>query len=133
MKRKLGLAVALFPFTLVLALAGWKCSTPLHEQADILISTWSGAVKEEQAKHLTECVPQPNTPVCKAINVAGASLNILITATDTYCSGPTPAGQKAWKEGGPCVPVANASQALQAAIGNFNQALNDAKALGVLK
>lgn len=140
-KRWLALDILLF----AILLSGFRCDQPLHEKADLLISTWSGAVKEAQANHRLECTatPQCSTPnvvdkdkcakLCSAINAAGNSLNVLITATDTYCSGPPKEGQKGWKDGGPCSPVASARDALQAAMGNFQQAISDVKALGGIK
>lgn len=120
---------------------------PLHEQADAVISTWSAVVKQAQANHRSDCtsgclVDNDGKPIadkkkcsriCLAINVGGNTLNAMITAVDTYCSGPPAEGQIGWGFGGPCSPVTDAESALRAALGNFETALGDLKALGVVK
>jgi hypothetical protein len=108
--------------------AGNPVPTPstLDQRARDGIATATGFIGKAQEQYLDQCKAAPMGGVCVTIHKAVASQNVAIDALRTYCGfGPVDGLDT------PCKPVANAADALTAALGNLSNIVTDVK--GVIK
>lgn len=111
-----------------LLLVTTACS-PIETKARDTAAALQGAILAAQSQYQTPCTADPTQAACKTISKAVAGQNALITSIEAYCGWSTtnpPADATA-----KCSPVKSAEPALQTAIANADEFLNELK--GVLK
>ena len=115
----------LVPFVLILT----ACPAGVESKGRDTAAALKGALGTAQAEYTAECTADKTKPACTAINRGVSAQNALITALESYCGWSTTAPPP--DQTAKCVPVSSARSALDAAIANANQAINEIK--GVLK
>jgi len=104
----------------------FSCGEPPQNLARDTAAALGGAITTAQTQYQTSCTANKTQQVCQVIDKAVAAQNALITADETYCGWPVGTGTNS---NNPCVPVANATAALQAAIVNANAFITQLKAV----
>jgi hypothetical protein len=118
---------------MVLGLFGCKKSTgptptgtptTLEQRARDGIAGATGFISKAQSQYQTECSANPTMTTCVTINKSIDAQNLTITALKTYCGfKPTDPIETV------CAPVASKADALNSALANLNQLINDVKGL----
>jgi len=115
MRKRIAICL-LFVLTIVMV----ACQ-PFEKSARDSVAAAKGFIEQAQANHKQECVANPNTALCSAINQAVAAQNSAIDALDLYCAG------SAWQSGGACQPNKELEPRVRAAISNLDRMIKDAK------
>jgi hypothetical protein len=97
------------------------------------IATSFGYITWAQAQYKASCVATPTASTCSLITRAIGLQNAAVDALDAYCNGAPLAGNKAWKDGGPCSPQKTLQGALTAALSALNPVIADLKLLATGK
>lgn len=114
---------------LPLGLTGCPSGQTVSQKSRDVIATASGVISNLDSRYKASCEADSSQTVCGAIGHSKAALNVSIDALEAYCEGTPIAGDKPFKDGGPCSPVSTAGDALKSALDNLNRAVADLKAV----
>lgn len=103
-------------------------TTPIEQNARDTSAALGGLLTEAQAQH-QECKDDASPAVCQTISRAVSGQNTLVTSVELYCGWATSAPPP--DTSATCVPVKSTATALQSAINNAQQLINEVK--GVVK
>jgi hypothetical protein len=104
------------------------CPSPESNARDAIAGAY-GFLQNAQDAHLAECVAAPMKTVCAAITAGITYQHAVATALAIYCGGLPAAGAASYADGGVCVPVKTAKQALESAVSNLNNLIVTVKGL----
>ena len=98
---------------------------PLEVTARNVLTASKTAILDVSAGH-PECKLGMTAPtVCKVLNDAVAAHNTAVSALTAYCEGTPAPGVQSYDNGGVCVPIKTASDALASALKNLAPLIKD--------
>lgn len=103
------------------------CPPNKDQSARDAAAALKGLISSAQTEYQSSCSANPQQTTCQTINRGISAQNALITATELYCgwatSGPPP------DQSAPCTPVPDRKAALDSAVNNANQLINELKGI----